>query len=116
MSSRPTPPWKQIIIGVLEQLASETDQLDYERNVPHVDITAELLCRWFDDSYHPNDPGFRSCFTEAELLAMSEFDTFYSERTGLLPKSNGTVRTWLASPVWREVMHQASQTLGRVAA
>ena len=114
--NRPIAPCRKIVIEMLQMLGSETEQLDYERNVPHVDITAELLCGWFDDSYHPSDAHFRSCFVDSELVALAEFDAFYSNRTALLPKSNGTVQNWLASPVWREVMQQASQTLSRVAA
>jgi hypothetical protein len=114
--NRATAPWRKIVIEMLQMLASELEQRDYERNVPHVDITDELLCGWFDDSYHPRDPRFRSCFVDSELVALAEFDTFYSSRTALLPKSNGTVQTWLASPVWREVMQHASETLRRVAA
>ena len=42
-----TPPWRQITIEQLQLLASEAEQLEYERNVPQVDITNELLCGWF---------------------------------------------------------------------
>jgi hypothetical protein len=74
-------------------LASEEQQLSYERDVPHVDITVELLSMWFDDEYIPDDPFFVSCFTAAELGALAEFHRFYDERSGQLPASQGTVRT-----------------------
>ena len=87
----------------------------YERDVPHVDITAELVCMWFNDQYHPGR-GFDTFFSPDELAALDEFHRFYDERVDRLPESQGTVRTWLASPIWREVMEQARRTLERVAA
>ena len=87
----------------------------YERDVPHVDITAELVCMWFNDQYHPGR-GFDHFFSPDELAALDEFHRFYDERVDRLPESQGTVRTWLTSPIWREVMEHARRTLERVAA
>ena len=108
--------WRRIIRAELELLASEREQLAYEKNVPNVDITAELLCGWFDDTYHPNDGGFSSCFDRHELEVLARFNQFYDERTPLLPESKGTIQTWLETPVWREVMHEAQCTLIQIAA
>jgi hypothetical protein len=102
------------IIEVLELLASGEKQLAYERDVPHVDITAELVCMWFNDQYHPGR-GFDTFFSSDELAALAEFHRFYDERVDRLPESQGTVRTWLASPPWREIMHEAQRTLNRIA-
>lgn len=108
--------WRRIIRQELELLASEEEQLAYEENVPNVDITAELLCGWFDDSYHPDDKGFYSCFRDHELEVLAKFNRFYDEHTSRLPESKGTVRTWLETPAWREVMHEARSTLMQIAA
>jgi hypothetical protein len=110
------PDWKKIIREQLEMLASEEEQLSYERNVPHVDITKELLCGWFNDSYHPTDSGFCSCFNEKELEALAAINHLYNKQSGLLPPSNGTVRNWLNNPVWREVMREAEKTLKHIRA
>jgi hypothetical protein len=114
--SQTIPSRKPQIIEILELIASEEQQLSYERNVPHVDITVELLSMWFDDQYHPDDAFFRSCFTADELAALAEFQRFYDERCKKLPESEGTVRTWLASPVWREIMRKAHETVSQIAA
>ena len=103
-------------IKLLQLFASEEQQLAYERDVPHVDITTELVCMWFDDQYHPKQRQFDSCFTPTELAALDEFHQFYDVRVDKLPESRGTVRTWLDSPVWREVMEQARKTLECVSA
>jgi hypothetical protein len=106
-------PRRQRVIEMLQLFASEDQQLAYERDVPHVDMTVELVCMWFDDQYRPKRH-FESCFRTEELAALDEFHNFYDHRVGQLPESQGTVRTWLASPVWREVMEQARKTLERL--
>jgi len=58
---------------MLRLLASEEEQLAYERDVPHVDMTDELLCMWFDDLYHGKAPSDDSAFDAAELAAICEF-------------------------------------------
>lgn len=105
---------RQQIIELLQLFLSEAEQLAYEREVPHVDITAELLSMWFDDQYHPKLRHFHSCFSAEEILALAEFHTFYDERTSKLPASQGTVRTWLESPIWREIMKKAADTLAKL--
>lgn len=104
------------IIELLQLFASEEQQLAYERDVPHVDITTELVCLWFDDLYHPRQQDFATGFTAEELAVLAEFHRLFDERVDRLPESPGTVRTWLASPIWREVMEQAQRMLERVAA
>jgi len=105
---------KPVVIELLKLLASEENQLAYERNVQHVDITSELVCMWFDDLYQPHDAFFISCFSADELAALADFDQFYDQRIGHLPESKGTVRTWLADSSWREVMAIARETLSRI--
>jgi hypothetical protein len=109
------PNRKPQIIELLRMLASEERQLAYERNVPHVDITAELVCMWFNDFYRPDDAFFQSCFTKDELAALAEFHRFYDEQERILPESVGTVRAWLASPVWQAIMRKANETVSRIA-
>src|ERR1041384_362620 len=105
------PDRRPMIIDLLRLLSSGQEQLAYEAKVPIADVPAELLCMWFDDQYHPQDPFFRSCFTAGELEALARFHEFYDQRHKSLPKSQGTVRTWLVSPVWREIMVEAKKTL-----
>jgi len=109
-------PRRKQVIELLQLFASEEQQLAYERDVPHVDITVELVCMWFDDQYHPRQRHFESCFSPNELAALDEFHRFYDDRVDRLPESLGTVRTWLACPIWREVMKQAQRTLELVPA
>ena len=109
------PDRKPVVIELLQLLASEEEQLTYERNVPHVDITAELVCMWFDDTYHPDDAFFASCFSPDELAALAESHLFYDQRNDRLPESKGTVRTWLSNQSWLEIMGKAQETLLSIA-
>jgi hypothetical protein len=109
------PPWKKIVMEQLEMLSSEAGQLQYEANVPHVDITRELIEGWCSDSYHPNDGVFAACFSEAEREALSEFNQLLVAALPVLPPSGGTVSNWLRSPVWKELMLHAARTRQQIA-
>ena len=112
----PAPHRRGQIRELLQLLASEQEQLAYEHIVPHVDITAELVCMWFNDLYDAKHATADSTFSDGERTALAEFHQFYDARVERLPESQGTVRTWLASSIWREVMEQARRTLERIAA
>ena len=103
-----------MIIELLSLLSSEEEQLDYETKVPIADVPAELLCMWFDDQYQPDDALFISCFSADELAALADFHKYYDEQTRRLPESRGSVRTWLASAVWRGIMLEAKKALERL--
>ena len=108
--------FRDFVIDSLELISSERKQLEYEKNVPHVDITVELVCDWFDDSYYPEESDFLAEFNENELEALAYFNKFYDERLEMLPESEGTVRTWLQNEVWKEIMHEAKNTLNKLRA
>jgi hypothetical protein len=110
-----TPSRRAQLRELLQLLASADQQLAYESNVPHVDITVELVCMWFDDLYDQNHAATDPTFAEVDRTALAEFHQFYDERHRRLPKSRGTIRTWLASPLWREIMRKAHETLSQLA-
>lgn len=99
------------IIFILELLSSEELQLQYEKNVPRVDITNELVCMWFDDYYFPDDEMIGQSFSVEELEELRKFNKFYDDRFKLLPESKGTVLTWLGNKTWQEIMAEAQNTL-----
>lgn len=111
-----TPSRRGQIRELLQLLASEEEQLTYACRVPHVDITAELVCMWFNDLYDTKQAATNSAFSGDEQTALAEFHRFYGDRVDRLPKSQGTVRTWHGSPVWREIMEQARRTYERITA
>jgi hypothetical protein len=99
------------IIQTLRLLSSPDKQLAYERNVPHVRITNELLSMWFDDTYLPESKTFRESFSEEELRALAAFNNFYNEHSKLLPSSRADVTSWLNSETWQQIIARAQETL-----
>ncbi|MDH5728654.1 MAG: hypothetical protein OEZ58_06665 [Gammaproteobacteria bacterium] len=102
---------REQIVELLQLLSSEKEQIDYEDNVRHVDVTLELISMWFDDLYHPKLGDLEALFGENELIALEEFSNFYESKLKDLPQSNGTVKTWHHCPAWKDVMLKAKQTL-----
>ena len=104
-------PWRRIVIEQLQLLASEAEQLEYEASVAHVDITKELVSGWFDDTYHPRADDFAINFTDDELLALDQFSKAFNQQVVELPPSQGTVKSWHASPHWNAVISGAQSAL-----
>jgi len=96
----------------LQLLSSIEEQLEYQRNVPHVNITGELICAWFDDSYWPEDKIFIAGFSEEELKAMAKFNEVYenvlaSNRVEELPQ----ITTLVQTPEWAHLAQAAREAL-----
>jgi hypothetical protein len=102
---------RHAIIQILYLLSSPDKQLAYERNVPQVRVTDELLSMWFDDTYLPESKAFKESFSEKELRALAAFNDFYDERSKLLPSLGADVTSWLKSETWLQIMARAQETL-----
>lgn len=100
------------IIALLQILSSEALQLEYEKNAPNIDITAEIVCMWFDDHYHPGSQRWADQFSDNELESLAEFHRYFDTRIQALPESKGTVLTWSNDSAWQGIMAKALQTLG----
>ncbi len=101
------PDCRRSIIDVLDLLTSPDRQLAYERNVPHVCVTNELLSMWFDDTYLPGSERFRQSFSKEELVSMEAFNKFFDERWRFLPVAKNGVADWLNDKTWHEITAQA---------
>jgi hypothetical protein len=107
------------LVGLLRLLSSEAEQVAYQQDVPYVNVCGELICMWFSDLYHPEDPFFRSCFTQPELDAMARFNQLYSQKKQILPylehhpeiRYPVELQECLRSPAWREVMAEAAKAV-----
>ena len=99
----------------LELLSSEAQQLEYERTMPKVDVTPEIVCAWSSDAYHPAEPGFVAAFSHQEMDALSQFDAVFRANVEHLPPSQGTVKSWHSSTPWQAIMNAAASAHGRIA-
>ena len=104
---------RQQTVELIETIASQERQLDYEREVGAGVVPIELVCIWFDDFYHPHDADFRSAFAHEELAVLAEFNAFFRAHERLLPRDPDSIQVWLDHPTWREIMAKAGETLCR---
>lgn len=103
---------RKCIKDTLEILSSIEEQLEYQRNVPWVNITVELVCFWFDDDYHPKNKIFLSAFSEKELQAMSDFNEVFEQ---ILAPMQGdyfpAITKLVKTTEWKRLVQAAHDTL-----
>lgn len=102
------------MIEVLGILSSSQKQLTYERDVPGIPVTSELLSMWFDDTYLPDSKAFRECFSENELAMLAAFNEYYDQYSRRLPEAANGVADWLNDDAWRQIMQRASELLNKL--
>lgn len=102
-------PHRANIINLLNLIASESDQLDYQERAP-VNVANELVNQWFGDFYHPTFDQFMSDFSSEELASLEEFHSRYESREAMLPDS---LDEMLKTRAWREMMGFAGEVLDR---
>lgn len=101
------------IIEHLRLLSSAEEQLQYQHNVPFVNITVELACIWFDDNYRPEDEAFSSAFSVQELEAMSEFNRVSDDivASTLQGEDLPDIADFIKTPEWTRLSQAASLAL-----
>lgn len=109
-----SPQCRQSVIAVLGVLSSSQKQLAYERDVPSIPVTDELLSMWFDDTYLPDSPAFQKSFSAQELLALADFNKFFDEHIEDL-QDKGRVSDWLKIETWQQIIQRAEKVLALIA-
>ena len=99
------------IRNVLEIIASKEEQVYYEKNVSIANVPTELVCMWFDDSYHPNSGQQREAFSIEEQEILSKFNSFFDARVDGLPMTFAELEV---SPQWDEIMNEAQKVLDKI--
>jgi uncharacterized alpha-E superfamily protein len=102
---------KEIRASVLDELAvlaSASAQTQYERDVPHAFVAAELIEHFATDLYHPKSPEFIDAFTEAELKDLAHlYGLIHTAGQRIRETSVHSVRDLQKLPEWRQVMSLA---------
>ncbi len=95
---------------VLELLSDPDAQLLYQVRAPGVNVAEELFNQW-EDWYGPDDSGFRSQFSLAELHALKEFsrivDTVADETPQVLPP----LQEFMETEAWKLLCTEAQRVL-----
>jgi hypothetical protein len=101
-------PLKINFIHLLQLLASADDQDRYQSEV-NVDISAELVCMWFDDFFALGErERLAPLLSSRELELVEEFHRYYEARVDSLPRAYAELRE---SEQWCEVRRKASETI-----
>ncbi|MBX7149709.1 hypothetical protein K1X76_11610 [bacterium] len=105
--------FRQTILEALQLHSCLEEQIEYQKKVPIADVTAELVCIWFDDLYHPDTDLFRQSFTDDEVGILGEFNDFYAARRNFLPATRD-VNELHQSAIWIEIVNKAQRALSQL--
>jgi hypothetical protein len=96
------------LIDTITLLARASEQLDYEREVPHAYIPAELIEIYTSDTFHPKNQDFIDAFSEPELKSLARLYGLVcsASEASVLAKVH-SVSDLQKLPEWREVMRFA---------
>ncbi|MDB5431035.1 MAG: hypothetical protein JWP35_2151 [Caulobacter sp.] len=100
------------IVRYLETAASADDQREYQRAVPLVCVSSEMINQWEDwvreddlDWYGP------PVFSREESRAIRDFHTVWSSTADLTPDPMPEIDTLFGTPVWDRFMAAARAAL-----
>jgi hypothetical protein len=101
---------RKLIMDVLELVADEAGQREYQAKVPYVSVPAELFNQW-DDVFPPKGERFRSAFNDEEMKALLEFDHVVREVSDKTPRMLPPLDEFIASDEWRQLSEAARSAL-----
>ena len=100
------------VIEDLHLLASTKEQVKFQRQVPFVNISNELVCNWFDGSYHPVDEAFCGAFSEAELKTLAKFNQVFDHVLSSFEEPNmPEIQALIQTDQWKRLSKAATNTL-----
>ena len=103
---------RDTVIAEIQLLASASEQLRYEREVPQANVPAELICQFCDDLFRPKSAAFTAAFTSDELKDLAHLYGLMVEASKAQVTS---VTELLKRPEWRRVMTVAKDLSARFA-
>lgn len=104
-------PYRDRLIEVIGTLSSGAEQLAYQEQVPIAYVPDELVCQFFDDSFHPKSPEFTGEFSNDELKAVCVFSGYLSIASDEVQGNRSPpITDVLKLPRWREMMRFAAKT------
>ena len=99
---------RAVVLDELAMLASASAQAEYEKNVPHVFIPAELIERFASDVYRPKCAEFVDAFTESELKDLARvYGLVFAASERMQKTTVHSVADLQKLPEWRQVMSLA---------
>ena len=97
--------YRKSVVKYIALLASASEQVRYEREVPIADVPAELVSCFCDDLFHPKHDLFLGAFTEQELKSLAELYSMLCIASKAANKQDcHRVAELQKIPEWRSVM------------
>ncbi|MBB6611039.1 hypothetical protein H7F15_08325 [Pontibacter sp. Tf4] len=105
---------RELILEVIELWSSKEAQLEYQKNVPFADVSAELFGQW-DVLYNPDDRLFKMAFNASEQNLLSVFEKVLTrEFTRVSPYNVPDIEQFVYTLEWREINKEAVALLKKL--
>jgi len=98
------------IIGLLELWSSIEKQLEYQKNVPIAQVSAELFCQW-DDFYYPETDAHKLAFNKAEIEIIEIFSVKLNDIIKKTSNDLPYIDEFILTNEWGELNQLAKKTL-----
>ncbi|WP_133242813.1 hypothetical protein [Pontibacter virosus] len=105
---------RKLVLDVIELWSSKEAQLNYQKNVPIANVSAELFEQW-TDFYNPDDRKFKMAFNETELKLLADFEhVLERETTRVSPYNVPDIELFVYTLEWREINNAAIELLNKI--
>jgi hypothetical protein len=105
---------RQNVLYILDLWSSKDKQLEYQKNVPIAQVSAELFCQWADDFYHPESVQFKMAFDEKEREILAGFDKTFNQISDRTPNDLPDIAEFVRTNEWQVVNQAAIETLEKI--
>lgn len=94
------------VFGVIDLWASDLNQLNYQKEEPIAQVSAELFCQW-EDFYHPDSIDFKHEFDEKELELLADFDKALNDTADKTPENLPPIEEFVKTQEWIDMNKKA---------
>ena len=105
---------RQNVLNILDLWSSKEGQLEYQKNAPIAQVSAELFCQWADDSYHPESKQFKMAFNEREREVLADFDKSLNYISEKIPNDLPDISDFVKTTEWQIINHTAIETVKKI--
>jgi hypothetical protein len=104
---------RQNVFGVIDLWSSKESQLDYQKNVPIAQVSAELFRQW-EDFYFPDSTDFKQSFSKDELEILSDFDKAINDTADRTPDDLPYIDDFIKTKEWYDMNENAIEIKKRL--
>lgn len=105
---------RQNVLDILLLWSSKDKQLEYQKNVPIAQVSAELFCQWADDCYIPEAGQFELAFTKIEREILADFDKKINYISDNTPNDLPFITDFVNTHEWFVLNQLAAETLKKI--